>query len=345
MNSFHKWTLFFIGLLIITIVIIRPYYQFVTKTLKVSPIQALLSLDGLKSFDNQVNFVLLGIAGGDHDGPNLSDSITVVSYNLKTNKLSTISLPRDIWSDTLDDKINSAYAYGEAKKPEIGGLILAKAEISSVIGLPVQYAAVIDFDHFKELVNFFGGIEVNVERSFTDKKYPIPGRENDECDGDKTYKCRYETIAFNKGETTMDGDAALKFVRSRYSESEEGTDFAREQRQQKVIEAVKNKLISLVKTPNLKKYGELYGILDQIIKRDISNQQVAIIIKKILFNKKLAQQKITLTEDLFTNPVISDKYNGAWVLIPKDNNFSIIHQYIKCYLENRADCQKLKNKS
>jgi len=345
MNSFHKWTLFFIGLLIIVIVIIRPYYQFVTKTLKVSPIQALLSLDGLKSFDNQVNFVLLGIAGGDHDGPNLSDSITVASYNLKTNKLSTVSLPRDIWSDTLDDKINSAYAYGEAKKPGQGGLVLAKAEISSVIGLPIQYAAVIDFDHFKELINFLGGIEVNVERSFTDKKYPVAGREDDDCDGDKTYKCRYETITFNKGEITMDGDAALKFVRSRYSESEEGTDFAREQRQQKIIEAVKNKLISLVKTPNIKKYGELYDILDQIIKRDISNQQVAIIIKKILFNKKLAQQKITLTEDLFTNPVISDKYNGAWVLIPKDGSFSIIHQYIKCYLENRADCQELKNKS
>ena len=339
MNSFHKWTLFFIGLTIIATIVISPYYQFITRVLKVSPVKALLSLDGLKKFDNQVNFVLLGIAGGNHDGPNLSDSITVASYNLKTNKLSTISLPRDIWSDTLEDKINSAYAYGEAKKPGIGGLILAKAEISSVVGLPIQYSAVIDFDHFKELINFLGGVDINIERSFTDKKYPIAGREDDECGGDKEYKCRYETITFNKGETTMDGNTALKFVRSRCSQSEEGTDFAREQRQQKVIEAVKDKLISLAKTPNIKKYEELYSILDQIIKRDISNQQVAIIIKKILFNKKLTQQKIALTEDLFVNPDISDKYNESWVLIPKDDNFTVIHQHIKCYLEDGKNCR------
>ena len=64
----------------------------------------------------------------------------------------------------------------------------------------------------------------------------------------------------------------------------------------------------------------------------------------MLFNKKLSQQKISLTEDLFINPDISDKYNDLWVLVPKDGNFSNIHQYIQCFFEKKTNCQELKNK-
>lgn len=371
MSSFHKWVLFFIGLVIvIAVVMVKPYYQFVTKTLKVSPFQALLSLDGLKSYNNQVNFLLLGIAGGDHDGPELSDLIMVANYNLETNQLTTISIPRDIWSDTLQNKINSAYAYGGyAKNKSVfnpkDGLTLAKAEISAIVGMPVQYAGVINFNQFETLINFLGGIDVKIAATFDDYAYPIPDEQikdptcghsdaeiktfTDTFPSDqeiwKYFPCRYKHIHFDKGTIHMDGTTALIFVRSRHATGPEGTDFAREQRQQKVVEAVKNKLVSLLRTPNLKIYENLYKILDQLIKRDASNQQIAIIIRKILFNKKLTQQKIALTEDLFINPDISDKYNGLWVLIPKDGNFSIIHQYIKCYFEKRANCQDLKNKS
>jgi len=82
-------------ILIVFLIIIRPYYLFVTKTLHVSPIKTLLSLDGLKTYNNHVNILFLGIAGEDRDGPNLSDSIVVVSYDLKINHLTTISIPRD----------------------------------------------------------------------------------------------------------------------------------------------------------------------------------------------------------------------------------------------------------
>lgn len=108
--------IFFIGLLLIAGFFFAPYYRFITEEMKISPFKAVLSNDALKTFDNQVNILILGIAGQDHDGPNLSDSIIVANYNLKSNKLTTISIPRDIWSPTLRDKINSAYAYGEAKK-------------------------------------------------------------------------------------------------------------------------------------------------------------------------------------------------------------------------------------
>ena len=97
------------------------------------------------------------------------------------------------------------------------------------------------------MIDFIGGVEVNVENSFIDKEFPITGKENDLCNNDLEYKCRYKIISFTKGVSSMDGQTALNFVRSRHAEGSEGTDFAREKRQQKVIEAIKNKLISFGK--------------------------------------------------------------------------------------------------
>jgi LCP family protein required for cell wall assembly len=331
-------------ILIFLFLLIRPYWSFVNNTLHVSILKTLFSKDSLKTYDDQVNILLLGIAGGKHDGPNLSDSIVVANYNFKTNKLTTISIPRDIWSDTLEDKINSAYAYGEAKKPKGGGFILSKAEVEAIVGLPIQYSAVIDFDQFKELIDYLGGVEVEVENSFVDKKFPIAGKENDECNGDKTFACRYETVSFKKGVTHMDGTAALNFVRSRNAEGDEGTDFAREKRQQKVMNAAQNKIFSLAIKMDLTTLKKLYGIMDKLVKRDITNQQAALIAKNAFFRGKFKQEKISLSENFFTNPPLYDNgYNGLWVLVPSDKDYTLIHKYIDCRIKALPGCDKLEN--
>lgn len=337
-----------LGLLILYL-ISKPYYLFFSQILKVSPLKTLLSLDSLKTYDGEINILVLGVAGQNYEGPNLSDSIIVANFNLKTNKLLTISLPRDIWSDTLKDKINTAYAYGEAKQKN-GGLKLAKAEIEAVVGLPIQYAAVIDFEKFKELIDFLGGIDLYIDLSFVDKQFPIPGKENDECAGDAEYRCRYETISFTKGKAHMDGATALKFVRSRYAEGEEGSDFARNKRQQKVLEAVKNKILSLIKKFNLQDLARLYRVFDRLITRDITNQQITIVAKNALLSRNFSQKEITLAEDFFVVPEYS-LYKGQYVLIPESGNFDLVHRYIQCYknnflsnTSNFAGCEKLKKK-
>ncbi len=319
----------------------KPYYGFITKTLKISILKTLFSKDSLKTYDNQVNILILGIPGEGNDGPYLSDSIIVANYNLKNNQITTISVPRDVWSDTLRDKINSAYAYGFAKNNKPGdGIKLAKAEVSSIVGLPIHYAGVIDFSKFEQLVDFIGGIEVDVETAFTDKKFPIVGRENDECGGDDPeYKCRYETLHFDKGLQKMDGKTALRFVRSRHAQGSEGSDFARENRQQKVIIAFEKKLIKILQKPDVAKLDQLYQQLNQLVNRDITNQQAAVIGKNIIFKKLfggkgLTQKQITLSEKLFTVPPYYE-YDGKYVLIPSDNGFTSIHQYIKSQLEEK----------
>ncbi len=313
---------------------IKPYYDFFTNTLKISPVKTFFTNGSLQIHNDQVNIAILGIGGGNHDGPNLSDSIIVASYNFQTNRLTTISIPRDIWSNTLKDKINSAYAYG--------GMDMAKTELSAIVGIPIQYAAVIDFSKFEQLINFLGGIDVNVERSFTDHLFPIPGKENDPCNGDPQFLCRYETISFTKGMTHMDGVTALNFVRSRHAEGEEGTDFAREKRQQLVIAAVKNKIVAIAKQHNIGQMEALYKLVNQLVKRDLTNQQAAIIGKNIILKKNFKQNSVVLTEDFFIVPDYSPVYKEMWVLVPTDNNFTIIHKYISCYLNTRQNCESLK---
>ena len=352
-------------LLIVLIIIFRPYYIFITKTLKVSPIKTLLSLDGLKSYNGNVNILFLGIAGVEYEGPNLSDSIIVLSYDLKTNHLTTISIPRDVWSPALQDKINSAYAYGEAKKKG-SGFILAKAEVQTIIGQPIHYATAVNFGQFEELIDFIGGVEINVERTFDDYAFPIPNddlKEPPSCghsDEDiekftdtypteeevwKYFPCRYQHIHFDAGMTTMDGRTALNFVRSRHAEGDEGTDFAREKRQQKVLEAIKNSLISFAKKPNLDQFEKLYALVDKLVKRDINNQQSAIIFKNIFLRRNFSLDKIVLSEDFFENPTTDlSRFDGRWVLIPINDNIDIVHRYIECRLDQKENCDQLKPK-
>src|SRR5438045_7475632 len=121
--------------LVLIVFILFPYYSFLRSTLHVSLLRTLLSLDRIDKVNDQVNFLILGIPGPGHDGPYLSDSIEFLNYDLKSNRLISIGIPRDVWSDSLDNKVNTAYAFGE-DKAKGGGLKLAKAEVSSILGVP-----------------------------------------------------------------------------------------------------------------------------------------------------------------------------------------------------------------
>ncbi len=293
----------------------------------------------LKKFENRTNFLLLGIPGKNHEGIDLTDTMIFVSINFDSQDVLMISLPRDIWLESMKDKINTAYHYGEDKK-EGGGFILSKSAIEEVIGLPVHYILLVDFDGFKRLIDLVGGIDVQIENSFTDTKFPITGAENDLCDGDFEYKCRYEKLSFNKGVEHMNGERALKFVRSRNAEGAEGTDFARGKRQQKVMLAFQQKLLSLENfSPD--KLSLLADSLKETVRTDLTLNEAAYLgkfaltfkgsVRSIPLDSGDKQKKI---DGFLINPPV-EKY-GKWVLVPRTSNFQEIHSYISCYIKDPA---------
>ena len=311
-----------------------PFYRLAGKITGHSPLRLIFLNNRFKTTDNKVNILLLGKGDAIHDGPNLTDSIIVASYDISQKKIFTISIPRDVWSSTLEEKVNAAYAFGEAKQKG-GGMILAKSEIGAVVDLPIHYAVVIDFDKFSEIIDLLGGLDITVAHAFVDNEYPIKGKENDECNGDEEYKCRYETIRFEKGQQHMDGQTALKYARSRNAKGEQGSDFARGQRQQLIIGALANKILGVIKSGSAKKLEALYVELDSAIERDIENEASAFLVKKYFLARKTALINIPLSEDLFEIPSVDD-YFGKYVLVPKDYDFPALHKYIRCKMDENG---------
>jgi len=319
----------------------------------------------LRKADSNVNVLLLGIGGGTHAGPNLTDTIIFASIDPNNNKLALVSIPRDLWAVDLKARINTAYAKGEAKKKG-GGLILSKAVVKKVVNQPVDYALVIDFSGFVKIVDLLGGIDVDVERSFDDYEYPVEGKEDDPCgnkeeDLDKlatassqleVFPCRYEHLHFDKGFKHMNGEEALKYVRSRHAEGPEGTDFARSKRQEKIIEAVRSKALSLQILINPAKIISLYQTVQDSINTDVNQEEFDDFIKlaQKLDNAKIesgvldAGDEKQNREGLLINPPISEEYNYEWTLIPRrgNGNFSEIHAYVLCLIKT-GSCEIKKN--
>jgi anionic cell wall polymer biosynthesis LytR-Cps2A-Psr (LCP) family protein len=171
-----------------------------------------------------------------------------------------------------------------------------------------------------------------VETSFVDEKYPIRGREDDECDGDPEYGCRFETIKFNKGEQLMSGETALKFTRSRNAEGDEGTDFARSKRQQKVIEAIKEKVLSREILLSPKKLLALRDTLLEYTETDIDTSAAAILARRVLQSKDTVDSHV-LPEDLLVNPPKLYKYDNLYVFIPKTEGWSEVHKWVRHILD------------
>lgn len=273
----------------------------------------------LPQSSGRTNFLILGVGGGSHEGSDLTDSMAVVSVQVNPPDVAIITLPRDLWITSLRAKINTMYHYGQEKQFG-GGLILAKSTVSEVLGIPIHFAALIDFSGFEKVIDALGGIEIDVLNPFEDQKYPIAGKENDVCEA-----CRYETIKFEKGKQIMDGKTALKFTRSRYSESDEGSDFARSKRQEQVMKAIRDKIAQ-----NPLKIIDLQKLIKDLVKTDISPDLYPAIIKLGLAVYKTSMRSTSITQ-LYTPP-ISPKYDLQWVLMPKNDDYSIISSYIKDFL-------------
>lgn len=279
------------------------------------------SLPLLQSTNNRTNLLLLGIGGDGHEGGELTDSLLLVSLYHPTNQLTLISLPRDLWVKDVNRKINALYYEAEKLTPNTG-LNTVKTTVSSLLNLPVHYTALLDFSGFIKAIDAVGGITVNVERSFDDYKYPIPGLENAEPES-----TRYEHLHFEAGQTKMDGVTALKFVRSRHAEGAEGTDFARSERQKLVIRSFMRALFSTQTVFNPERLKTLYHVVQNSLVTDLNESHLPTLTKLALSVNTDSIATISFVDQLY-NPSNLSPYYGQWVLLPK-TNWEDIQEYVR----------------
>lgn len=313
-------------------------------------IVANVSAADLDSSDGRTNILILGSdrrkLGNGNESPLLTDTILIASIGNVDNDIVMISLPRDLWISEYYSKINAVYS--------TQGVDTLKKVVEDVMGIPIHYHILVTFELFEKAIDIVGGVDVVVENSFTDYSYPIEGKEEDSCgvsadEGRQLeeegiapwyiWSCRYETIHFDEGLQTMDGPTALKYVRSRKGDNNEGTDFARAKRQQNVISAIKTKALSIETLVNPTKLRGLYDLYVENVDTNIDFQTIQsfyLLSQKINFEKMtsvvLDDRSAADSGGLLYSPEDWTLYADQYVLIPQTGDFSQIHAYIQKYI-------------
>lgn len=267
--------------------------------------------------DNRINILMLGMGGADHDGPYLTDTMILLSIQPSTKKVAMISIPRDLLVEIPGYgwwKINNANSFGETQSKGNGGA-LSKEVVQNIFAVPIHYYVRVDFSGFEQMIDTLDGVKVNVDKSFTDYQYP-------------TNDYKYQIISFDEGPQTMDGETALKYARSRHGNNGEGSDFARSTRQQKIMQAFKQRVLSKDFFLSPRKINNLSKDLAEHLRTDLEPWEVV----------KLAQLLKEVNTDNIINHVLDDSpggylyanfVNSAYVLQPRGDDFSQIQTLAK----------------
>lgn len=171
-----------------------------------------------------------------NEGPPRSDTMMLLTIDPLTKTAGMLSIPRDMWVNIPGfgyGRINMAYADGEGSKLPGGGPELARKTVEQFIGVPIQYYAQIDFSTFASFIDEIGGIEIYNDENL--RLDPL-GEGKDKI---KLTCC---------GMRPLNGERALAYVRFR--KDKEG-DIARAKRQQKVIIAIRNKVLAPENFPTM----------------------------------------------------------------------------------------------
>lgn len=227
-----------------------------------------------------------------------TDTMMLFSVNRSTGTAGLISIPRDLYVDIPEygyDRINTAYVRG-------GGQV-AMQTVANVMGVPVDHYLLVQFDAFTTLVDEIGGIDIYVPYEINDPEFPAECFSRDDCGFDPLY--------IPAGQQHMDGVTALKYARVRHID----TDYERARRQQAVIMAIRDKIVSFEMLPHLlQRAPALYSTLTDSFRTDMTLDEML----------QLAQLAGEIEKDDIQTAVIDSNYvtpitspNGAAVLEPK----------------------------
>ncbi|HCU31447.1 MAG: Cell envelope-related transcriptional attenuator [Candidatus Uhrbacteria bacterium GW2011_GWE2_45_35] len=289
--------------------------------------------------NDRVNFLLLGVGGAGHDGPQLTDTIIFASLRPSDKTIGMMSIPRDLTVPVPNEgwrKINAVNALAETKKTGSGPEATSQV-LGSLLNQEINYYIKIDFDGFAELIDELDGIDIYVERSFSDPEYPILGMEDAVCgtfeqtdeNGEivevADYSCRFENLSFQEGWNQMDGDTALKYVRSRHGTNGEASDFARSRRQQNLLVALKEKILSLNTLRHPSRISSIFSALEKHIQTNLSVSELLVLARdysKIDTDKIVNQVLDTSTG----SPLYATSMNGAYVILPKNDDWTPVQK-------------------
>ncbi len=249
--------------------------------------------------DRPFSVLFLGLDRRPGEGGGRTDAIILAHIEPSARAATLVSVPRDICvanCRTDPFRINSVW---QEEGPDA-----LRRRVSNLLGVQVDYWVTLDFNGFKRLVDFFGGVEVDVESTIYDPSYP------------NATDTGFEPFHVDAGPNHFDGDLALRYVRTRHQDGA----FAREVRQQQILLALVEQVISpqtLIESPAF--LGELSNAFESNLPPDLVPSMAKL---GMQIGSARTVSGAIRPEDGMVRAVIAD--NGAYVLQP---NVPLIHAY------------------
>ena len=171
------------------------------------------------------SLLLAGIDNRNLEQPGYSDMVILAQFHLDTGKVKLVSFLRDLYvkiPGKNSNRLNSAYTYG--------GIDLLRNTLEQNFGVSIDAVVAVDFSEMANIVDSLGGITLHVKER---------ERENLNLLLRETYGSGSGLELPQEGEQTLLGIQALYYSRILKADN----DFQRSSRQQRVLEAMLDKVM------------------------------------------------------------------------------------------------------
>jgi polyisoprenyl-teichoic acid--peptidoglycan teichoic acid transferase len=246
-----------------------------------------------------------------------TDTMIVIHIDNKIRKITMFSVPRDLYYKSR--RINVVF-------DENGPARFLK-ELSDITGLKIEKYIAINMSAFIDAVDVIGGIDYTLENDLIDPSYKIKE------DG------VWSTLAYKKGTYHLGGRQALRIARSRHFTS----DFDRAKRQQGIVVAAGEK----VKTLGIQNIDKIYELFTLLLKYVSTNFNI---LEMTSYFSKFKDYRVDFAHVIDTSNVLYNTYSnlyllseedreaarntedfekGAWIVLPKGNDWNVIRWYVR----------------
>lgn len=253
--------------------------------------------------DGKKTFLLLG-ADREDDGVTRTDVVMLGQYDYMQKDLKLASIMRDVYVDIpgyQNYKINSVYS--------LGGVELLRQTLETNFDVQVEDYIVVDYQAFESVVDTIDddGIMIDVEKDMSEKI----------------------TTELYKGEQRLGGADLLEYARFR--QDSEG-DFGRVRRQQQVISAVKDEVLTVGGVFSLPK---AMGTGMGYVNTSMSEAELYRMAGSFLVRGDKDIDSLTLPVD-GSYQFVDTYHAGSVIDLDYDWNSKVLHQFLNDDLDNAA---------
>ena len=258
----------------------------------------------LAPWDGQSRFTILAMGLDRRPGETglayRTDTMMLISIDPNSDTIGILSVPRDLYVEVPGynqlQRVNSPMVLGELQQPGYGPR-LAMQTVQYNLGIRVHEYIAVDFNAVITVVDAIGGIDIDVPYDVIDYQMP-----------DLYYG--YDPLIVRAGLQHMNGYTALRYARTRHGDS----DFQRAERQQQVINAIRDQVMNFNMLPQL--IINAPGMLSQLSENVYTGLTVDQMIQLALYVKDIPSANIRtgVIDGRYIMPYTTPQ--GASVLVP-----------------------------